>query len=247
MVPLQNWLEKIQLNWPSINSIHHKHSSVEDLLKKHSQLFRSELGTLKGMEAKIFVPPDSQPQFYKPRPLPYALKDKVEQELDKLVEAGIITPVQFSDWAAPTVPVVKSDSRIRICGDYSITVNRVSKLDSYPLLKVEDLLTTMSGGCVYTKLDLSQAYQQMSLDEASKKYTTINTTKVLFHQYKCLPFGISSAPSIFQRTMDSLMQGLPNVIVYIDDILACEEEHLHNLGKMLEHLAQILQKQPCSS
>ena len=135
-----------------IKSIH-SNSSVSELISKYSHLFST---TLKEVEAKIFVAPNAQPRFYKPRPVPYALKDKVEKELERLQADGIITPVQFSDWAAPIVPVVKSDGNIRICGDYSVTVNRVSKVDSYPLPRVEDLFTAMSGGSIYTKLDLSQ-------------------------------------------------------------------------------------------
>ena len=206
---------------------------MEKLLAKHSKLFRPELGTLQGMEAKIFVPQNAQPRFYKPRPVAYSLKSKVEQELERLQKAGVITPVQFSDWAAPIVPVVKSDGNIRICGDYSVTVNAVSKVDSYPLPKVDDLFTAMSGGKLFSKLDLSHAYQQVPLTEDSKTYTTINTTKGLF-QYQRLPFGISSAPAIFQRTMDSLLQDLPGVVTYLDDVLVTgsnKNEHLQNLDR----------------
>ena len=139
-----NWLSNIQLNWPTIHSITPDHS-VQELINKHSRLFRSELGTLQGVEAKIFVPPKTQPRFYKPRPVAYAMKAKVEQELDRLQKEGVIKPIQFSDWVAPIVPVIKSDGTIRICGDYSVTVNAISKLDSYPLPKVDDLFTAMSG------------------------------------------------------------------------------------------------------
>ena len=127
-------------------------------------------------------------------------------------KAGVITPVEFSDWAAPIVPVVKSDRSIRICGDYSVAVNAVSKLDNYPLPRVEDLFTAMSGGTLFTKLDLTHAYQQLCLSPESKKYTTVNTSKGLFH-YERLPFGISSALAIFQRTMETLLKDLPGVVV----------------------------------
>ena len=233
----RNWLEHIRLNWPSIHAIHDK-PVVRELIAKHSRLFRQDLGTLKGMEAKIYVPSNAQPRFFKTRPLPYALKDRVKKELERLQKVGVISPVQFSDWAAPIVPVVKSDGGIRICGDYSVTVNAVSKLDSYPLPRVEDLFTAMSGGKLFTKLDLSHAYQQLLLDAESRKYTTINTTKGLF-QYQRLPFGVSSAPAIFQRTMDSLLQDLPGVVVYLDDVLVTgdsEENHLENLNRVLERL-----------
>ena len=135
---------------------------------------------------------------------------KIEIELKRLQDEGTIEPVQFSEWAAPIVPILKPDDSIRICGDYKSTVNQVSKLDSYPIPKVEDLLATLGGGEKFTKLDMIQAYQQLQLDDESKQYTTINTHKGLF-QYTRLPYGISSAPGIFQRNMENLLQNIPYV------------------------------------
>ena len=56
----------------------------------------------------------------------------VDKELDRLLAEDIIEPVQYSDWAAPVVPVVKADKTVRLCGDYKLTVNQVAKLDRYP-------------------------------------------------------------------------------------------------------------------
>ena len=77
-------------------------------------------------------------------------------------------------------------------------------MDRYPILKIEDLFAKLSGGVLFSKIDLSQAYQQLELDEESKQFTVINTHRGLFH-FNHLPFGISSAPGIFQRAMDSLL------------------------------------------
>ncbi len=109
--------------------------------------------------------------------------------------------------------MLKSDKKsVRLCGDFKVTVNAVAKLDRYPVPKVEDLFTTLSQGKVFTKLDLRQAYQQIPLDEESKKYVVINTTKGLF-RYTRLPYGVSSPPGIFQREMEHLFQGIPGVVV----------------------------------
>ena len=91
---------------------------------------------------------------------------------------------------------------------------------------------------MYTKLDLNQAYAQLVLDEDSRKYTTINTTKGIF-EYTRLPYGISAAPGIFQRTMDNLLQGIPMCCIYLDDILVSGKtvsEHNANLKLVLDRL-----------
>ena len=104
------------------------------------------------------------------------------------------------------------------------------------LPRVEDLFTMLAGGKTFTKLDMSHAYQQLLLDEESKQYVTVNTHKGLF-KYNRLVFGVASSPAIFQRTMDNLLQNIPYVAVYLDDILVTggtEEEHLKNLDQVLK-------------
>ena len=104
----------------------------------------------------------------------------MEEELDRLVAEGPLKPVEYSDWAAPIIAVVKSDKKsVRICGDFKVTVNPVSKLHRYPIPKIEDLFAMLDGGKLFTKLDLSQTYQQLNLDANSHKYLVINTHKGL--------------------------------------------------------------------
>ena len=143
-------------------------------------MFKDGLGTVQGVKAKIHVDPRAKSKYFKPLPVAYALRQKVEEELDRLLLEGTIRPVEFSEWATPMVPIVKSDGTIRIFGDFKVTLDEVSKLDNYPISKTEDLLAQLGGGVQFTKVDLSQAYQQLELDEDSKKYTTINTHKALF-------------------------------------------------------------------
>ena len=105
----------------------------------------------------------------------------------------------------------------------------------YPLQRVQGLFTTLSGGEMFTKVDLTQAYQELQLDEVSSKPVTVNTPKGFF-QYCRLPFGISATSSIFQHTMDNQLQGIPNVCVYFNDILVrgrTDVEHLQNLTEVL--------------
>ena len=76
---------------------------------KHENVFKEKLETLKGPPAKIYVDKEEPPRFYKPRPVPYAMKPKVETEIDRLLKEDIIEPVKGSEWAAPIVPVLKPD------------------------------------------------------------------------------------------------------------------------------------------
>jgi len=191
------------------------------------------------MEVNLNVDSNATPKFFKARSVPLALKEKVETELGKLESMGIISPVQFSRWAAPIVPVLKQNGTVRICGDFKVTVNQACPTDSYPLPRVDELLANLSGGKYFSKLDMSQAYLPLPLDNKSREYVTVNTHKGLY-RYNRLPFGVSSAPSIFQKTMESLLQGIKGVSVYIDDILISGptiEEHLHTLDMVLARLA----------
>ena len=235
----RNWLEKIKLNWPTIHKL--QRDSVEDILRQHAEVFEGTLGTLKGFKAQVHIDPAVTPRFCKVRAIPYAYRTMVNAELDSLVEQGILTPVQFAEWAALIVPVLKSDKKsVRICGDCKKTVHQVSKVDRYPIPKIEDLLSSLAGGKSFSTLDMSQAYQQVLLDEPSKKLVVINTSKRLF-QYNRLPFEISCVPGIFQKVMDSLLKGIPGVVVYLDDILVTgpsEEEHLSSLKQVLSRLQE---------
>lgn len=233
----RDWLEHLRLDWQQIHQLNC--TSLENVLQKHVRVFKEGLGTLKGHETTIHIDPSVSPRYCKARSVPYSMRFLVDQELDRLVAQGVIEPIQFAELAAPIVPVIKSDKKsVRICGDFKLTVNRASKLDRPPIPKVEDLFSKLAGGKTFTQLDLSQAYQQLPLDEQSKVYVVINTQRGLF-RYNRLPYGVSSAPRIFQRTMENLLQGIPNVVVYLDDILITgpsEEEHLRILKEVLGHI-----------
>ena len=213
----RDWLTSLKLNWQEIHQLE-SCNKLSSLLSRYSEVFYEGLGKLSGMKAKIHLKEEVRPKFYRPRNVPYIMRSKLDKELDRLQALGIISPVQFSEWAAPIVPVTKPDGSIRVCGDYKLTVNQASHTEQYPLPRVEDLFAALAGGKTFTKLDLSQAYLQLEMDESCKKFLTVNTHKGLF-EYNRLPFGVSSAPAIFQKTMDSLFQGFEGVSVYIDDVL----------------------------
>ena len=115
-------------------------------------------GTLNGFKARIYVDPDTPPLFNPTRSVPFSLRKKVDKELERLQTQGTKEPVEFAEWATPMVTVLKQDKNIvRTCRDFNITVTPVSKLDRYPIPKVEDLFARLFKGKHFTKLDLNQA------------------------------------------------------------------------------------------
>ncbi len=153
---------------------------MNGVLEQYPAVFSGILGEISGFPASLYIDPLQTPRFCKARQVPYSLKGKVEEELTRLQDAGVISAVTFSAWAAPIVPVVKRDGKIRICGDYKLTVNAVSQTDPYPLPRIEDMFASLAGGKTFSKLDPEHAYQQVPLTAESRKFTTINTHKGLF-------------------------------------------------------------------
>ena len=242
----RDWLSVLRINWATVHQV-----DKDDFLRPFQSLFAEGLGTLKGVKARFYVDENVQPAYIKARPVTLAYREKVEQELDRLQEAGVIYPVDFSEWASPIVPVWKTTGGVRICGDYSVTINHAVRVDKYPLPNISDLYAKLSGGQIYSKLDLRNAYLQVVLDDDSQKLTTINTTKGLF-RYERLPYGVSSSPGIFQRLMEQLLQGIPMTAIYLDDVLVTGrtlEDHDSNLRAVLTKLQDAglrLKKEKCS-
>ena len=214
-------------------------------------MFAEVLGKIKGTTARLYLKEGGRPRFYRARQVPYSIRDQVAKEIDRQMELGILEPVKFSPWGTPVVPIQKKDGSIRLCDDYKITVNRETSTETYPLPKVEDLLASLAGGAAFSKLDLKHAYQQVVLDEETKQLVTINTHKGLY-RVNWLPFGVSSAPSLFQRIMENLLQGIPGILIYIDDILVTGKtiaDHLSNLEVVLTRLEEAgvrLKRDKCS-
>ena len=114
-----------------------------------------------GYQADIKLKEGAKPVFKKSRSVAYALQPLLDLELERLQKEGIIEPVQTSAWATPLVVVPKANGQIRVCGDYKVTVNRCVETKVYPLPNIEDIFARLAGGCYFTKLDLTQPYQQL--------------------------------------------------------------------------------------
>ncbi|XP_062373268.1 uncharacterized protein K02A2.6-like [Sardina pilchardus] len=144
----RNWLKRIKINWANIFTVQSRgdrEPEVLALMRRYQSVFDEGPSTIRGFKAHIRIKPETPPIFKKARPLPYALKGTVEQELDRLEAMGIISKVDRSDWASPLVVVPKSDKSIRICGDYKVTINQSVEEETYPLPNTEDLFATLAG------------------------------------------------------------------------------------------------------
>lgn len=212
--------------------------SLELLLNDYPEVFAEGLGYCKKLKASLQLKDDAKPVFIKARPLPLALKPKVEKEFKRLQDLQVVSPVDYSDWAAPIVVAPKPGGKLRICADFSTGLNKQLDLHHHPLPRTQDLLASLGKNAYYTKIDFSDAYLQIELDDEAKKLVVVSTHKGLY-RYNRLPFGVSSAPGIFQKTMDTMLQGIEGVHAYIDDIIIVgrtKEEHRVRLKSVLNRI-----------
>ena len=242
----RDWMAELQFDVSRLinqaTQIHHTSEAIlaTQVLTEFSDIFKDELGVLKGIEANIAIDESAVPRFHKPRSVPFALKEKVEQQLQKQVNEGELIPVDKSDWATPIVVVRKKDGGIRICGDFKVSINPVLKQQVYPLPTPEEMFSTLANGESYTKLDLARAYKQMKVQKEHQPLLTINTHLGMY-QYTRLQFGITTAPSLWQKAMAQVLNGLSGVVCYINDILVTghtREEHLANLKAVLTRIQE---------
>jgi hypothetical protein len=133
-----------------------------------------------------------------------------------MVKNGFIEACSPGPWGTPIVPVVKSNGEVRICGDFSVTLNPCLEVTGRTLPLIDDL-STITGNwfCI---LDMNQAYLQLKLAETSQEFCKLNTP---FGSFKCkrMPFGISSAPGVYQEVISSILAGIDRIFIYLDDIL----------------------------
>lgn len=211
--------------------------TLDQILTDHAEVFNADSGSVT-KEVSLITKEEVTPKFFKARKVPYALKPKIEEYAAQKVREGIWKPIETSDWATPIVVVPKPGNQVRICGDYKVTVNPYLKVNQYPIPTPEELFHKLNGGQKFSKVDLKDAYMQLPLDEKSRKMCVIITPQGLFEPQR-LQFGISSAPAIFQKFMDQLLQGIDGVVCYLDDVTVTgrtDEEHLQRLDEVLERM-----------
>ncbi|GFV19647.1 uncharacterized protein K02A2.6 [Trichonephila clavipes] len=146
--------------------------------------------------------------------------------------------VDSSEWATPVVPVVKSDGSIRLCADYSVTLNPNLIVPQHPLPRLDEIFGSLNGGKQFTKLDFKHAYLQMKVHPDSQKLMTINTHKGLYI-CKRLMYGLNGAPAIWQRYVDGLFQGMDGVKVFMDDARIIGSDEISHFTALEEFLRNV--------
>ena len=139
------------------------------------------------------------------------------------------------------MPILKADKKsIRLCGDYKVTINKAVNAEQFPLPKAADIFFKLAGKKFFAKLDLSEAYTQLVLDEESQTLAVVNTEKGLMAVTR-LAYGISASSAIFQRKMEELLQSVPQASVYIDNVIVTEETE-EKLIQVLDALLSIFEE-----
>ena len=198
-------------------------------------------GLVKCDPVKITLKPDAEPYHVNvARRIPTPLQEKVEKELEKMEQEGIIKCVtKPTDWCAPMVVVMKKSGDVRICVDLK-GLNKSIKRERYMLPTIDDILPKLTGATMFSKLDAASGYWQLPLDEESALLTTFIAPNGRFC-FRRLPFGISSASEIFQREMSRIVAGIEGVCVYQDDIIVFgsnPKEHDERLAKCKLRLSE---------
>ena len=200
-----------------------------------------ERGETDSIEMEIHTG-DATPRKVPARRMPFAVRQEVAKQLRDMQQASVIQP-SSSPWASPVVIVRKKDGTYRFCVDYR-ALNAVTKADTFPLPRVDDLLNQLGDSTFFSTLDLASGYRQVRVDPGSMEKAAFVTPQGLY-EFHIMPFGVTNAPAVFQRLMARVLSGLnpedgPDFVsVYIDDILIFSwtlEEHLEHLRLVLQRI-----------
>ncbi|XP_048759371.2 uncharacterized protein K02A2.6-like [Ostrea edulis] len=209
-------IEKV--NIASVNAKNVQTPKSEEYFRdKFSTVFNG-LGKSK-WKYKINLKENSKPYaLSSPRKVPFAQRDKVKEELDRMQNLGVISKVdEPTEWCAPMVIAPKPNGQVRICVDLK-KLNESVKRENHPLPSVDESLSKLSGSKIFSKLDANSGFWQINLAPESRLLTTFITPYGRFY-FNRLPFGINSASEFFQKRMSEILCGIEGVLCHMDDIL----------------------------
>lgn len=212
---------------------------VGQLEEKYPSVFHG-IGKLKGYQLKLHVDPSVTPVVQKMRRVPFSLKDKVTAKVNELLEKDIIEKVEGpTAWVSPVVVAPKASGDIRLCVDMR-RANEAIIRERLPIPTIDEVLESLNGSAVFSKLDLRWGFHQIELDADSRDITAFATHDGIF-RYKRLSFGVNAAPEKYQHIITQSMAGLRGVANIADDLIVHgrdTEEHDKNLQRVLERLSE---------
>ena len=211
---------------------------ILDLVQRYGSVFQPA----NGAEPCNFPPfdvntGDASPVFRQPYRVPYSERETIEEHVKAYLERGWIRPSQ-SQWSSPTI-IVRKGEKTRFCVDYR-ALNAITVPDRFPAPDIRDCLDRLSGCSIFTLCDADAAYHQCTVTAAASEKLAFSTHSGLYEPTVVL-FGPRNAPAYFQRNIARILQGLPNVFAYLDDIMICTdtwEEHQLALETCFARLAQ---------
>ena len=164
-------------------------------------------------------------------------RDIMKKEIDYLIDQKLIEP-SYSPWASPSLLVPKPDGSFRLCTDYR-KLNSITVPDAFPLPRIDDIIDEIGNAKYVSTIDLQKGYYQIGLTERAKTLSSFITPFGLY-QYRVMPFGMTNAPSTFQRAISQTISSLEGIMSYLDDIVVFSdtwEQHLDQLHKLWERLS----------
>ena len=236
--PAKTWLENVDIGDQKFST--GEKQRIKNLLMEYEDVFsqnENDLGRC-GLVSHSIEIIGEKPKRCGIRPLNPAMREVLKTQLDELQRNDLIQP-SISEYACPVVMVKKKDGSLRFCCDFR-RLNDVTRRDSYPLLRISEVISTLEGAKVFSTLDLKSGYHQILMNPKDSSKTAFSTQYGLY-EWKVMPMGLTNAPATFERLMDLIMIGLnwKNVLIYLDDILIFGkdfEEHFTNLREVLERL-----------
>ena len=217
--------------------------AIQQVLWKYSKAIskdKFDLGLTDILEHKIHLR-DTDPVYHKQFPFSLAHLEEVRANIDKWLKLGIVEPAR-SRYNSPIFCVKKKGGGFRMCLDYR-GVNEKSFPENYTIRTPEDCMAEIgqAGSRQFIALDLSSGFYQMPLAKESRKVTAFTVPPYGQLQWTRGAMGLKGCPGSFARLMDICLSGLPNVLVYIDDVLIhgrTQQDCINTLDKVLARLAQ---------